>query len=240
MREALARLLDKPVIIRTVPDDPRWQPTKGVILEVRADSVDVLTSPSTLKTIRMAAIIDANLDHQAARDMVLEEPPDHADYLPAKRKLFEAEQSQLLNQPEGTTKALAQEAAEFLRRVRKDHSAHLGTEQMLERAHFLATGKYDYEVEPGVTSGEVDNFNYRWAKERSEKLEEALRRRRPEDEIADHIVRLARYAGRAMAKYPAHGELKAWGDRAEAIRGKLSEEVRRANRITEPFVPGKV
>jgi hypothetical protein len=240
MREALTRLLDKPVIIRTVPDDPRWEPTKGIVLEVREDSVDVLTSPSTLKTVRMAAIIDAAIDHRAAQDMILEEPPEHPDYPAAKRKLFEAEQSQLLKQPEATTKALAHEAAFLLRRVRDEHPSHLGTEQMLERAHFLATGAYDYEVEPGVTSGEVDNFNYRWAKERAEKLEEALRRRRPEDEIADHIVRLARYSGRALAKYPAHSELKAWLARAETIRSKLSDEVRRANRITEPFVAGKV
>ncbi len=235
MLERLRQLMDRPAIIRTLPDDPAWRPITGLVFEVRDTAVDVMTSPSTMKTVSLARIVDVSLDHRAAQDMILEDPPAHADYQPGKRALFKAEESQLLRQPADTTKQFAAEAAAHFRNVRAAAPNHLWTEQMLERSHFLATGRYDYEQEPGVTGGDVDNFNYRWAKERVAKLDADLKARRPEDEIAGHLVRIARHAGRALAKYPAHAELQAWLARAESIRTKLSDAVRRSNEITEPF-----
>jgi hypothetical protein len=239
MKSRLRALLDQPVVIRTVPENPAWEPVRGVVFEVRDDAVDILIGDAVMKTVRFAAIIDVVIDEREARSLVLEAPPDHPAYPRARRLLFEAEQARYLNQPEAQVKAGAAKASELLRELRLSARDHRGVEQMLERAHELATGRRDYEVEPGPTSGDVRNHNYEWAKERAGKLEEALRLRRPEDEVAGHIAALARWAGRAMAKYPNHGELKAWFEKAETIRRKLSEEVRRSNRITEPFVAGR-
>jgi hypothetical protein len=239
MRDRLLQLMDRPAIIRTLPDDPAWKPITGIVFEVRDTGVDVMTSSSTMKTVSLARIVDVSLDTRAAQDMILEDPPDDPDYQPGKRALFKAEESQLLRQPPEKTRELAAEAAALFRKVRPRAPRHLWTEQMLERSHFLATGKYDYEHEPGVTGGEVDNFNYRWARERVAKLDADLKARRPEDEIAGHLVRIARHAGRALAKYPDHAELRAWLAKAETIRSKLSDEVRRSNQITEPFHPNE-
>jgi hypothetical protein len=237
MREALEKLIDKPVIIRTLPQEPRWEPTTGMVFAVRDDAVDVQTSSSTMKTIRLAMIVDATLDTRAAAEAVLEDPPAHSDYPAAKVALFEAEQSQLIKQPAEVTRGHAVRAAGLLRGVRKAFPQHLYTEQMLERAHFMATGRYDYEVDSSITTGDVPNHNYRWARERSVQLDEALKIRRSEDEVAGILIHLARYSGRALAKYPAHTGLKAWFDKAETIRKKLSDEIRRSNHIAEPFTP---
>ena len=239
MRSTLLRLIDKPVIVRTVPDDPSWKPLTGVVFEVREDAFDLLVGAAVLKTVRLAAVIDVVMDAQAAREMVLEDQPEDPSYPLAKRLLFEAEQAGYLNQPREAVQAKARAAAELLRAVRRVAPRHLGTEQMLERAHLIATGRYDYELEPAVSGGEVDNHNYRWAKSCRERLEEALRLRRPEEDVAGHVAALGRHAGRALAKYPAHAELRAWFDRAEAIRKKLSEGVQRANGLGEALVAGR-
>jgi hypothetical protein len=238
MKQRLESLVDKPVILRTLPEDSRWEPIRGTIFEVRDDAVDVLLGTAVMKTVRLAMIVDVTIDEREARNQVLEEPPSSEAYRFGKRRLFEAEQAQYLSQPAETVRARAAAAAEALRKVRVSEPAHRGVEQMLERAHFLATGRYDYEVDAGATGGELRHHYYRWAKERAQKLDEALRLRRPEDEVAGHVEAIGRYAGRALAKYPNHAELRAWLDRAESIRRKLSEEVRRSNRITEPFSPG--
>ena len=239
MKSRLTELLDKPVIIRTVPDSPGWEPVKGTVFEVRDDAVDVLIGDAVLKTVRFAAIIDVAIDVREARSLVLEAPPTHADYQHARRLLFEADEARYLAQPEEKVKASAAQAADLFRAVRSSARDHRGVEQLLERAHALATGRRDYEVESEVTSGDVANHNYEWAKERAQKLDEALRLRRPEDEVAGHIAALARWAGRAMAKYPNHTGLRGWFEKAETIRRKLSEDVRRSNRLTEPFVAGR-
>lgn len=239
MRDRLKKLLDRPAIIRTMPDDPSWKPIAGIVFEVRDDAVDVMTSPSTMKTVAINRIVDVSLDTRAAQDTVLEDPPAHGDYQPGKRKLFEAEELQLTRQSADQIKQAAEAAAAHLRKVRAAAPGHLWTEQMLQRAHFIATGKYDYEVDAASTDGDVDNFNYRWAKEYVEKLDNDMKARRPEDDVAASLVRIARYAGRALAKYPNHATLRSWFDKAEKIRTKLSDETRRSNKITEPFVPGR-
>jgi hypothetical protein len=239
MNSRLTELLDKPVIIRTLPEGPSWEPVKGIVFEVRDDAVDILIGDAVLKTVRMAAIVDVVIDEREARSLVLEAPPAHSNYRRARRVLFEAEQARYLGQPEDKVKASAAEAAELLRAVRSSARDHRGVELLLERAHSLSTGRRDYEIEPEVTSGDVRNHNYEWAKERSKKLDEALRLRRPEDEVAGHVAALARWAGRAMAKYPNHREIKSWFDKAETIRGKLSKDVQRSNRIMDPFVAGR-
>jgi hypothetical protein len=231
--------MDKPVIVRTLPRDESWKPSTGIVFDVHDDSVDLMTSPCTMKTIQLAMIIDVALDHNEAKDTVIEEPPRHSDYQKAKRALFEAEEAQLFKQPAASVQEKARSAEALLRAVRKDFPGHLWTEQMLERAHFLATGRYDYECDENTSSGDVDNFNYQWAKARVDQLDAALKARRPEDEIAGHISRIAKFAGRALAKFPRHADLKAWFEKAEKIRSRLSEDVRKSSKITEPFVPGR-
>lgn len=240
MRERLRRLIDRPVTLRTLPDGPAWKPITGTVFDVRDDAVDVLLGASSLKTVAIAMIVDVAIDERAARGAVLEDALEHADYPRAKRALFEAEESVLLGQPAEASRARAGNACELLRAVRRLHPSHYGVERMLERAHFLARGDYAYEVEPETRSGELANHYYRWAKESAAKLDEGLRLRRPEDEIAGHIAAIAREAGRALAKYPNHADLLAWFARAEAIRKKLSEDVRAAQKLSEPFVAGKV
>lgn len=240
MRETLKRMIDRPIIVRTLPDDPNWKPLHGVVFAVHEDAVDLLLAPSVMRTVRFAMIVDVALDAPAARRLALEDPPDHPDYPVAKRELFEAEQAIYLEQPAETALAHARRAVELLHAVRLRHPGHLGCEQLLERAHFLATGRYDYEVEPQVTGGDVPNHHYQRAKEIAAALDQALKLKRPEQEMAGHLLAIARSAGRALAKYPAHAELKAWFEKAEAIRSKLSDEVRRSNGIADSFLPGKL
>jgi hypothetical protein len=237
MKQRLESLLDKPVILRTVPDDPRWEPVRGTVFEVRDDAVDILIGTCVMKTVRFAAIIDVAIDEREARNTVLEDAPRDAAYRVGKRLLFEADQAQYLQQPVDAVRAKGAEAAAILRKVRAAQPQHVGVEQMLERAHYLATGRYDYETDPAA-SGELRNHYYRWAKERMAKLDESMKLRRPEDEIAGHIDAIARYAGRALMKYANHAELRSWFDKAESIRRKLSDDVRKSNKMLEPFVPG--
>ncbi|MFO0569386.1 MAG: hypothetical protein U0263_27250 [Polyangiaceae bacterium] len=236
MRDRLRSLIDKPVTIRTVPDDPVWKPTSGVVFDVSEDAVDVLIGSSVMKTVRIATIIDVSIDERHARDMLLEDPPEDPSYALGKRKLFEADQAQYLAQPPDRVTAAAAEACGYLRRTRTVAPSHLGTELLLERAHHLATGRWDYECDPSATGGELANHNYRFAKARASKLNEALELRRPEDEVASHVAAIGKWTARALAKYPNHGELRQWRERAESIRKKLSEDVRRANALGEPLV----
>ena len=60
MRDRLKKLLDRPAIIRTMPDDPSWKPITGIVFEVRDDAVDVMTSSSTMKTVAINRIVDVS------------------------------------------------------------------------------------------------------------------------------------------------------------------------------------
>jgi len=240
VRDKLVSYIDKPVIISTVHSEGgKDQPVKGYVFEVGDTSVDVMIDWGIMKTVQIAAIVKVSLDRFTARNTILEDPPEHADYPAAKRALFETEEYVVAQQERASVKAKAEKAEELLKKVHEAHPKHLGTESMLERAHFLATYRYDYAPDESVTEGEVTGLNYRLAKEHFEQMEGAMKQRRPEDEVATHVGYVGMYAGRALANYPNHKELRAWFDKAETIRQKISEKVRKEKDINAPFETGK-
>jgi hypothetical protein len=224
-------LIDRPVVIRTLKRASPWHLYEGVVFEVLATTVELQTSPVTLETIPLAEIVEVTLDARAARDQVLEAPPAHPDYARAKRRLFQAEQALLFGGPVAT---IASDAALFLRRVRRDFVGHEKTARMLERAHFLATGGCDWDP-----WGPVEDHNYRAAKAAAAALKEALEKKRPESEVALHVIAIARSAGRALANHPGSSDLLTWFNGAERVRARLSETLREELGLTKPFVPGR-
>jgi hypothetical protein len=240
VKDKLTSYIDKPVIISTIHSEGgKDQPVKGYVFEVGDNSVDVMIDWGIMKTVQIAAIVKVSLDSFTARNTVLEDPPEHEDYPAAKRALFETEEYVVAQQARDSIKAKAEKARELLKKVHEAFPKHLGTESMLERAHFLVTYHYDYAPDESVTEGEVTGLNFRLAKEHMEKMEGAMKVRRPEEEVATHIRYVGMYAGRALANYPNHKEIRAWFDKAESIRQKISEKVRKAKEIDKPFEAGK-
>jgi hypothetical protein len=88
------------------------------------------------------------------------------------------------------------------------------------------TGKPSADRDSTITSGELNHRNYRRAKEHARRLQLAISARKPEKEVAPLIVPLALHAGNRLSYFPTHGELRAWCERAEELRGKLWEKNR--------------
>jgi hypothetical protein len=82
-------------------------------------------------------------------------------------------------------------------------------------------GLYDDDL-AAVTSGDISNKEYWYAKYASQKVDNALKTRQPEGAIKDYLPEAIKAYDAALATYPNHEDLKKWKEKAVSIQGKIN------------------
>jgi hypothetical protein len=90
----------------------------------------------------------------------------------------------------------------------------------------LHAGLYDADIKD-VTSGDIADQDYWWAKFDHEMLDLAVKQRQPEGRIDVNIGSSLRRLDDLIAKYPKHEDLKKWKAHAEEIEKKIDQNASR-------------
>jgi hypothetical protein len=234
----LEDLLDKPVRVRTA-----YEPNPTGFMNVIGISEGVLTlenNPGEVVIVPWTAVLSIQIDYSAARSEGWHPPPNHSSYVEARKKLFEAEQGSRLGLPEADVDDAALAAEWQFRGFALAHPKNTLIPKLRERARLAAVGPVEANADTSVTAGPIDALNYRRAAYHHGRLRGMLAGRQPENDVVRPLIAVALHAGNALAKYPAHAELRGWFDEAEAIRKKLSEKTRADAAVEAPFVAGDV
>ena len=86
--------------------------------------------------------------------------------------------------------------------------------------HSLYAGLYDDDTKD-VTSGDLADQDYWWAKFDSQMLELALKQKQPEGRIGLNLASSINRLNDLIKKYPKHEDLKKWKVRDEEIQKKI-------------------
>ncbi len=82
-------------------------------------------------------------------------------------------------------------------------------------------GLYDDDL-AAVTSGDISNKEYWYAKFTSQKVDNALKTRQPEGAIKDYLPEAIKAYDAALKTYPNHEDIKKWKEKAVSIQGKIN------------------
>ena len=82
-------------------------------------------------------------------------------------------------------------------------------------------GLYD-DDQAAVTTGDINNKEYWYAKAHAESLEQALKTRQPEGAIKDWLKEVLGAQDEALKAYANHEDLKKWKERTLAIQKKIN------------------
>lgn len=85
-----------------------------------------------------------------------------------------------------------------------------------------------------VTSGDLNDQDYWWAKFDVMMLEEAIKTRQPEGRVSIDLASLRRKIETLVQKYPAHEGIQKWKARADDVAERIDEDTDRH----APYKPG--
>ncbi len=234
-------LINKPVKIETfaAPNPGGWM----TVFDFSDSFITFENRPGELVVMPWTSIVRISIDYGAISEVGgwFDTPHQDEAFGVARRSLFEAERGRRVSLPEDKIDELALEAERTFRSLQRrlpDCKAFLL--KLRERALAATVGSLDSDQDSTVTGGPIDSANYRRAAAHYKAMKSALSGRKPEDEVVPSILGTALHAGNALAKYPAHAELRAWFNEAESVRKKLSGDVLKTYDLESSFVPGDV
>jgi hypothetical protein len=231
-------LINKPVNISTLsqPSPKGWM----TVFDFNSAYVTFENSPGELVVMPWSSILRISIDYGAIAEAGgWFDELETENFTDARRNLFEAERGRRVRLSEEKIDELALKAERsfrWLHRQFPESKAFLL--KLRERAIQATIGVLESNQDTSVTGGVIDSVNYRRAAAHYKAMKAALSGRKPEDEVVPEILGVALHAGNALAKYPAHDELRAWFNEAQTLRSKLSSDVAATYDLAAPFVPG--